>query len=202
MDTISLCRLSCSDNLLKTHFGVVYASDTLLKKKTSYKFFIVNLDPKILPGSHWIAIHLNGKSGYYFDSYGMPPRNKRILSFMKRNCNSIKYNSECFQDYQLTTCGYFCFYFLYRSARNKPLDNLRVKDKRYNERFIKMFVRKKNSFGMLSKVWVNKKTNMCRNYKYDIPLTISTVSSAAVAQNNYKKWSASAFSFANLITKI
>lgn len=143
MDTISLCRLSCSDNLLKTHFGGVYASDTLPKKKTSYKFFIVNLDPKILPGSHWIAIHLNGDSGYYFDSYGLPPRNKRILSFIKRNCNSIKYNQECFQDYQTTTCGYFCLYFLYCAARNKPLANLRVKDKRYNERFIKMFVRKK-----------------------------------------------------------
>ena len=35
---------------------------------------IVNLEPKSLPGSHWVAISRKlGGEAYYFDTFGQPP---------------------------------------------------------------------------------------------------------------------------------
>lgn len=81
MDTYTLCRLACSDKLLKKEFGGVFSSDTLPKKKGKFNAFIVNLDAKILPGSHWISIYFHENVSNYFDSYGLPPRNRYILQF-------------------------------------------------------------------------------------------------------------------------
>ncbi|GFQ69837.1 uncharacterized protein F54H12.2 [Trichonephila clavata] len=52
MDSITLCRLACSDFILRSKFGGVYASDELPKTINNYSCFIINLDPKAKPGSH------------------------------------------------------------------------------------------------------------------------------------------------------
>lgn len=143
MDTITLCRLACSDKTLKRSFGGVFASDTLPKHKTCFRSFIVNLDSKVLPGSHWIAIYFHKNTAYFFDSYGRPPRNRHITSFMKQNSSTIKYNSKCFQDDVSTSCGSFCLYYLYQSIRNKTLKDLDTKNKKKNEQFIKVFVKRR-----------------------------------------------------------
>lgn len=145
MDTITLCRLACSDKLLKKEFCGVFASDTLPKKKGHFNAFIVNLDAKILPGSHWISIYFSENTAYYFDSYGMPPRNRYILRFMKRNSKTIRYNKFCFQDDFSTTCGFFSLYFLHQCVRNlrkKSVKSLHPQNRKYNELFIKKFVKK------------------------------------------------------------
>lgn len=141
MDTITLCKLACSDKCLKKQFAGVYSSDTLPNKRNSFTSFIVNLDPKLLPGSHWVAIYFSKNTAHYFDSYGLSPRNSRIIKFMRRNSNEIKYNSHCFQDDFTITCGYFCLYFLYQSVRKRTLEDLHLKNKKHNEQFIKKFVR-------------------------------------------------------------
>lgn len=141
MDTVTLCRLACSDTLLRKKFGGVFASDRLPRSKRNYSSFIVNLDPHTLPGSHWIAIDFHKKEAYYFDSYGQSPSEKNILNFMKRNADNIVYNENCFQDDLTTTCGYFCLYFLFRRARSLNLNHLSKKNKKQNETFIKMFIR-------------------------------------------------------------
>ncbi|GFS50624.1 uncharacterized protein F54H12.2 [Nephila pilipes] len=46
MDSITLCRLACSDVILRSKFGGVYSSDDLPKEHDRYSCFIVNLDPK------------------------------------------------------------------------------------------------------------------------------------------------------------
>ena len=45
---------------------------------------IINTDPHTLKGSHWLAIHFQPKASkaYYFDSYGHPPFNSYIQSFL------------------------------------------------------------------------------------------------------------------------
>lgn len=144
MDTITLCRLACSDMLLKKEFCGVFSSDSLPEKKRYFNAFIVNLDPKILPGSHWISIYFSENIAYYFDSYGLPPRNKHILRFMKKNSKAIRYNNLCFQDDFTTTCGFFSLYFLHQSVRNlqnKSLRKLHPRNRKYNEQFIKKFVK-------------------------------------------------------------
>ena len=142
MDTVTLCRLVCSDKVLKKQFGGVFPSDALPKRNKYFNAFIVNLDSKMLPGSHWISIYFKKSTVYYFDSYGLPPRNRHILNFMKRNSDIIKYNNHCFQDDFTTTCGFFCIYFLHQCARGKSLNDLHIKNKKYNELFIKKFINK------------------------------------------------------------
>ena len=145
MDTITLCRLACSDKLLKKEFCGVFSCDTLPKQKRHFNAFIVNLDVKTLPGSHWVSIYFSENTAYYFDSYGLPPRNRYIKNFMKKNSKVIKYLNICVQDNFSTTCGYFSLYFLYQCVRNlrkKSLRDLHSRNKKYNELFIKDFVEK------------------------------------------------------------
>lgn len=144
MNTVTICRLACSDSVVYKTFGGVYASDSLPRKKSCYSSFIANLDPHMLPGSHWVAIYFyNSKKVYYFDSYGLPPSNKNILRFLKKNARVIFYNKICFQEKFTTTCGHFCLYFLFKCARHLKLRDLCLNNKKINEIFIKKFTRQK-----------------------------------------------------------
>lgn len=143
MDTITICQYACSDPQIRRTFGGVFASDSLPQRIGKFNTFIINLDPHTLPGSHWIAIKFNSldKSVIVFDSYGLPPINKNILSFLKRNARIIHYNSQCFQEKFTNTCAHFCLYFLYKSVRFQNLDDLTENNKKQNEMFILLFIR-------------------------------------------------------------
>ena len=67
MDTITLCRLACSDKHLKKEFCGAFSCDTLPKQKRYFNAFIVNLGVKTLPGSHWVSIYFSENTIYYFD---------------------------------------------------------------------------------------------------------------------------------------
>lgn len=144
MNTVTVCRFACSDPVIHRGFGGVYASDCLPSGKSHYSSFIVNLDPHMLAGSHWVAIYFyNNKKACYFDSYGLPPSNKNILRFLKRNTHVIFYNKVCFQEKFTMTCGHFCLYFLFKHARCLELNDLSLSNMKINERFIKKFIRQK-----------------------------------------------------------
>lgn len=132
MNTITLCRLACSDRKIRFVFGGIYPSD-MLPRKTDLTLYIANLDPHTLPGSHWIAIHFSRKNAYYFDSYGNKPTNKNILNFMRRNADTIFYNKVCFQSKWSATCGHYCLFFLYHRVRQ-------LKMKQLDDELIKQFV--------------------------------------------------------------
>ena len=68
---------------------------------------VVNTHPSDKPGEHWVAIYLKtNDKGEYFDSYGLPPLEPRIESFMNESCmNGWKYNAVALQDANSTTCG-------------------------------------------------------------------------------------------------
>jgi len=151
MDTLTLCRLACSDSHIKKGFAGVFPSDGLPKSAGSFKSFIVNLDPKTKPGSHWTAIFfshgknpsIKNKSAFYFDSYGRLPSNKNIINFLVNNASNISYNFHGFQSFDSFTCGHFCLYFLYKLNRNLDLNELSQNERRKNEIFIKSFVNSK-----------------------------------------------------------
>lgn len=139
MDTLSLCRFACGDANIRRSFGGVFASDNISENVGKFSSFIVNLDSKNLPGSHWVAIFFRNDVAFYFDSYGYPPINKSILRFLKKNSKAIRFNPFCFQDDSSTSCGYFCLYFLHRFSRHLPLSDLHERNKKQNETFIKRF---------------------------------------------------------------
>lgn len=55
-------------------FKGVYSSDNAPKKPG---YYIVNLDPSHMPGSHWVALFRNNRGAYVYDSFGR----KGILPF-------------------------------------------------------------------------------------------------------------------------
>lgn len=140
MNTLTLCRLACSDPRIKKGFGGVRASDDLPSKKGIFKSFIINLDPKHLPGSHWVAIYFRNDVAFYFDSFGQRPQNRDIITFLRENAKNIRCNAHGFQNFNTFTCGHFCLYFLHQSHRNLKLRDLDPTNRKKNEHFIKYFV--------------------------------------------------------------
>lgn len=138
-----LCSLACGDSFIKKKFAGVFPRDGLPAQKGRFRFYIVNLDAKHQPGSHWVAIVFKKDTALYFDSYGHAPMQEDIINFMNRNSQTIKYNSIRLQNFKTSTCGIFSLYFLYRLSRNLSINQLDMKNTIKNESFIKLFLKKK-----------------------------------------------------------
>src|SRR5215475_12815107 len=107
---------------VKSFLGV-YPSDLIPRSITRSGCLILNTDPHNLEGSHWLAIHLTSMaySGYYFDSYGLPPDIPQFLSFLRRNCTVWDYNRTQLQGLTSTVCGkYCCLFALYTDRGFTP----------------------------------------------------------------------------------
>ena len=91
MDTI---QITCTLKDVPSFLGV-YPSDKLPGIVHRTGTVIVNADLHTKEGSHWLAIHLEPRlsCAYYFDSYGRPPNDHNILSFIRRNAAIWGYNS-------------------------------------------------------------------------------------------------------------
>jgi hypothetical protein len=74
---------------------------------------IVNLDPHIFRGSHWVAIFTNGmeRQVIYFDSYALPI-NLLINNFLSKFPKIIR-NKRSYQAYNAETCAQYCILFIY-----------------------------------------------------------------------------------------
>jgi hypothetical protein len=79
--------------------------------------FVVNLDPKSKPGSHWMAYYFTADGqGEYFDSYGQQPIG-RFLTYLKKNCDGWVSSNTQVQNHASSTCGQYCIMFIYFRAR-------------------------------------------------------------------------------------
>ena len=87
---------------------------------------IVNLDPHNLPGSHWVGIFFpRNESRYalYFDSYGRPPLDPRLLAFLTRNSRNKWFNNPyVYQDEQSSVCGWYALLFIKLAHRDFDFD--------------------------------------------------------------------------------
>ena len=71
-----------------------YASDQInILPKTLPKSLIINTANSDTDGEHWVALVLQKKRCFYFDSFGLPIMNKNILNFLQ------KYKKLCTQIY-------------------------------------------------------------------------------------------------------
>lgn len=142
MNSNDLFQIAHGDSLLSPVFAGVFACDQLpLKRKRKHKAYIVNIDPKNKPGSHWIAIFFDKEKCYYFDSYGMKCRNVYILRFIRRNSKVTEYNETVYQSPFSKSCGIFCLYFLTHIVRGKRLNEL-TNNKEKNEKLMCSFAAK------------------------------------------------------------
>ena len=136
-DLIKWCKY------LKIPINDVLSRDGTVKHNHKQVFFTYNLEPAYMSGSHWIATFTKNNVINYFDSFGMPPFQKIVNHAKKKtnkqtNTNLVHPNNQI--QNLLTTCGYFCSYFLNEMNKgNSYYDLLKVfniHDTKYNEKFI------------------------------------------------------------------
>ena len=76
----------------------------------------MNIDKHYMPGSHWVALWFSD-SGYaeYFDSYGLPPYKREIMSYLQNHSTSWTFNHHRLQGLTSNVCGHSCsLYALHR----------------------------------------------------------------------------------------
>ena len=119
MDTTQLIRVLKKYKFTKRTFcGVIPIDKLPIRKIKRPCSFIINTDPSSLPGQHWVTIFVPriGKIEY-FDSYGRPPDDSKIMDFIKINGGEWDFNDKRIQGVQTITCGKFCvLYIAYRSV--------------------------------------------------------------------------------------
>ena len=65
------------------HFIGCYAYNQLPSIQSTFpKSLIINTAPSDTAGEHWVALVMQKKKCFYFDSYGLPVINQDILHFL------------------------------------------------------------------------------------------------------------------------
>ena len=132
-----------NDRRIQPCFRGVYAVDELpVKPFHRPALYIINTDLSTLPGEHWIAIYFpaGNEKPEYFDSFGRPPSNPFVISFLASPC---RYNARIIQAPTSETCGYHVLHFAYFRCRNWTLHQIinRFGNDLYaNDTYVKHFV--------------------------------------------------------------
>ena len=123
MNTQQISAILSSDFMTKNLFHGVFAVDQL--SSVCDGMYVINSDEQDKPGEHWLAVY----NKEYFDSYGFPPQDKRIIDFLGEN---VVYNCVGLQHLFSNACGFYCVYYLLQRARGQSMeeiiDTLRKKD--------------------------------------------------------------------------
>ena len=100
--------------------NAVVMKDELKKLPAKNGNYIINLQSSTQGnGSHWIALCIEDKDIFYFDSFGIICPSE-ITTFCKRIPNStLAYNDLQIQHIDAQTCGWFCIIFLLHLNRSK-----------------------------------------------------------------------------------
>ena len=108
------------EHILKNvdNFQGVFSVDTLPSQP---RLLVCNTDPSTKPGSHWISIYVDEKTGRgeYFDSFGRPPE-RVFATYMNRYCTVWTCNCKQLQSVISSFCGFYCCF--YCICRNRGMD--------------------------------------------------------------------------------
>ena len=109
------------DKITRKIFLGAFARDELPDKPPFPSCFIVNTDPRHLPGGHWLAIFYNS-NGYcvFFDSYGHNPSYFDLENYLERTSNGWTFSKKRIQG-SSEYCGFYSILFLLYKARNKDI---------------------------------------------------------------------------------
>ena len=129
MTTTSFLNRSLLDGIRLKNFKGTYPCDVIpsITKRNIYETYIINLDEKDMPGSHWVSIAFNkeddgSRSCFYFDSLAMETVNGNILKYMMKYSDRIYQNDVKIQDDISEYCGLFCMAFVIFTDKNSIND--------------------------------------------------------------------------------
>ena len=104
-------------------------------------YYVFNLNNSNQRGSHWVALYKGKNKSYYFDSYGFYC-DKEIEPFIK----PYIYNKKQIQNYNSSSCGFFCIayiYFMYHNNNNlNGFINMFSDDTRLNDYILYRYLKK------------------------------------------------------------
>lgn len=115
MDEIQIKRLLVKDEFTKNNFAGVYARTHVTLTHNLPAIYVINLDNYGAPGFHWIAVYVNEKIIYIFDSFGGNFLNDSMFASFIQYCR--KYNQKiisspiAIQSPFGSTCGLYCVLF-------------------------------------------------------------------------------------------
>ena len=131
--------------LNKHHYKIngVYSKDKL-PKNLKNGWYVVNLqstnegDKK---GTHWVALKCmnNGHVLEYFDAFGFSPP----LEIMMRSKGKILYSNKEIQDYNASTCGWFCIAAIVHNNGFQAFLNIFSKNTVLNDDLLSKFLKNK-----------------------------------------------------------
>lgn len=121
MNAIEISKLITPSNRSNVFKGV-FACDNLPSKVKLPAAFVINLSPITEPGSHWVALFIDdGGFCFYFDSFGLPPKNKSIIIFIRLHAKKFNFNKMQVQHITSIKCGMFCCGFIITVISGKPI---------------------------------------------------------------------------------
>lgn len=105
--------------LFKNFIGV-YPCDLFPNTRKKKYSVIFNTGDSSTPGEHFVAIYVNNKTIYYFDSFGKKPTDENIKAFInktKKNRRFYHWKRQV-QHIESNYCGFFCIGFLFYKHMN------------------------------------------------------------------------------------
>ena len=121
MDTSEIMDLMMKDKKIKKNFKGVYPIDLIPENLDYPSLIVVNLDSSEKKGSHWVVLHyISNHIVEHFDSIGRKPE-EHIISILFKKILTYKYNHKRLQSLYTNTCGLFCLFYSYYSARNEDM---------------------------------------------------------------------------------
>ena len=135
--------------IINKKYDEIFSRDNIPDKNGMY---IINLDSKFGPGTHWVSVIIKPNKILYFDSFGLIPPNELINLRPEYYYNFLQY-----QPIKSFLCGYYCLYFLnefnklklYKGEAknssnsikifNKIIKPFHINDFEYNDNFIKKY---------------------------------------------------------------
>ena len=115
----------------------------LLPRASPNTSFVVNTDTSTQRGEHWVAVHVDDKNFYFFDSFGraIDEFDEPFISYLNKAAEGfvIKTSSQNLQYIFSDFCGLWCIYYLWCKFtsykymfRHFSRDNLENDEKLYN----------------------------------------------------------------------
>ena len=118
MNTIEIENAAYGDPFASKIFGGVFPLDMLPEQLKSGMCYVVNTDPKNLPGEHWLLLScMESTVSHYFDSFGRPPTHVNIIRSMLSQSEKILYMDVSIQSEITSTCAYHCLFILFLLGR-------------------------------------------------------------------------------------
>lgn len=123
MNTIELNQFLYKFPINKIFKGV-FASDCLpLNVKLPFAC-IINLSTSKQIGSHWVSLYIDENHHCeYMDSYGLKPKIKYIIYFIKMHSKTLSINNIQLQHVASNTCGKYAAIFLLYKINGGTLHN-------------------------------------------------------------------------------